>query len=1272
MKRLLPLLFFCFLFYFPSNAQNNNDCWTIVNKGIDIYNGQYNNNEFPGYHDPETTDLEEVNGGFLTTGQYNKQTFGSNDNNIYTDLKDKDGSYLTKHDYNGNLKWIVYTEKNSNSYRDVMFGSVEDKEGNIYVIGHSNGVLFDSKGNKIVFDSNSYSHSGFIIKLNNNGEILWYIFIENVFSKKISIDDEGNILLSGDVNIYNNNKHNFYLNGVVTDNLPNFEAMGNNFNYPNRCILKINPEGKLLWYTAIKTSGPNSEFLIDIGSDKNNNVYVTGYCSSNAEIYSAGDISNPNLIEWKGSPTKTFLIKFDENGQFLWNVKSFLNDPEINGVQAWSMTVDDQGNSYLAGSNDGWRKNVDHLFENTDGSITSENVGTFFIAKVNTNGICEWIKGAAHSYSGTGYKVIKSKDEIIAVGSVVAFGSSIEEVEFLSTDGNNIQASFYVGDYFLAVYDLDGNIKRILTNGINEDVFFGGRISGFFKDSNDNYYLSRNSYFNENNPKDYINFGHIIKTNEGIGSDGTISKFKEGCGLRLGKTINEDISNLSLCDNTSVGTDFDNLIEFDLTERENEILINEPLSDYRISYYIDSALTNNISNPTKYKNTLQQELIYVKAEHLSDPTKSGQTFFKIEVIELPDINKNVSLKQCDNSDIDGFSFFNLKEVKEKIISNPDDYTITFHEEKVDAENGSSEITNITNYKNETVSTDKVWARVENDNGCYKVSEVNLLVSTTQIPLTKLNSFYECDNGTSSTDGIATFNFSSVTTEIESIFPTGQQLIIKYYRNETDALAEENAITDITNYQNIGYPNQQNIYIRVDSKFDNDCLGLGAHISLHVEKVPVANPVTINPECDNDRDGLFSFDTSTIQTTIIGSQTSVTVSYFDENGLQLSSPLPNPFITDSQTITARIVNTISKDTDGQCFDETTIKFEVNTVPIANAITPQEVCDDDLDGVFGFNTSAIENTILGSQTGLKVTYFDENNLALPSPLPNPFYTASQTITVRLENPIYDVCFEETKVDFIVRQKPTFNVIENDIICITNNPSLLLQIENENANNSYTWRDENNIIVSNQPSANLKKGGTYKVIATSIYGCESDEHEITIKESSISSININDVLVQDDSDNNFIKVNTSNLGLGDYEFRLLDINSTIIYDYQSDPNFENLEGGIYILEVNDLNNCGSIPFEISLISFPSFFTPNNDGEHDFWQIKGLNNSYYKSGIVTIYNRFGKLVANFTINDLGWDGTFNGKSLPPNDYWFHVVLINQNDEIKNRSGNFSLLRNY
>ncbi|MDP5106617.1 MAG: PKD domain-containing protein, partial [Polaribacter sp.] len=393
-----------------------------------------------------------------------------------------------------------------------------------------------------------------------------------------------------------------------------------------------------------------------------------------------------------------------------------------------------------------------------------------------------------------------------------------------------------------------------------------------------------------------------------------------------------------------------------------------------------SSGINNTSTNIDVSHQFSSPGIYNVTAEVTHIDNTSYTIPKeIEIFAAPNINPIVELKQCDNSDINGFSFFNLNEVKEEIITNSDDYTITFYEEKIDAENNGTAITNVTNYKNEIVSVDKIWARVENNDGCYRISEVNLFVSTTQIPSTLLNSFYQCDDGSNTTDGIATFDFSSVTSDITSIFPAGQQLIINYYRNETDALSEENAITDITNYQNIGYPNQQNIYIRVDSKFDNDCLGLGAHISLQVEKVPVANPVTISPECDNDRDGFYAFDTSTIQAKIIGSQTNVAVNYFDENGTQLPSPLPNPYVTTSQKITARITNTLSQDLDGQCSDETTIDFVVNSVPIANTVTPQEACDDDLDGIFGFDTSAIENTVLGTQTGLKVTYFDENNVA-----------------------------------------------------------------------------------------------------------------------------------------------------------------------------------------------------------------------------------------------------------------------------------------------------
>lgn len=275
--------------------------------------------------------------------------------------------------------------------------------------------------------------------------------------------------------------------------------------------------------------------------------------------------------------------------------------------------------------------------------------------------------------------------------------------------------------------------------------------------------------------------------------------------------------------------------------------------------------------------------------------------------------------------------------------------------------------------------------------------------------------------------------SSINNEVQGLFPAGQQLTINYYRNIADALAEVNAIANISNYQNIGYPNTQDIFIRVDSTLDNDCLGLGNHITLYVETIPIANAVTIADQCDDDGDGSFAFDTSTIEATLLNGQTNVTVSYTDELDNPLPSPLPNPFNTASQIVTARVTNATSQDPNGACDDETAIVFTVDAAAVAHSVSDIIVCDDlNNDGLVDFNTSIIEATVLNGQSGMDVSYFDSDGMALPSPLPNPFTTATQSITVRVENQFSASCYDETVINFIVSQQPTANSIADDFVC------------------------------------------------------------------------------------------------------------------------------------------------------------------------------------------------------------------------------------------------
>jgi gliding motility-associated-like protein len=174
------------------------------------------------------------------------------------------------------------------------------------------------------------------------------------------------------------------------------------------------------------------------------------------------------------------------------------------------------------------------------------------------------------------------------------------------------------------------------------------------------------------------------------------------------------------------------------------------------------------------------------------------------------------------------------------------------------------------------------------------------------------------------------------------------------------------------------------------------------------------------------------------------------------------------------------------------------------------------------------------------------------------------------------------------------------------------------------------------------------------------------VTVKASDVATITINDITVVDDSDNNSITVNNTNLGIGDYEFALNDP----FGQFQDEPYFENLGPGIYTLYVNDKNSCGVAALDIAILGFPKFFTPNDDGQNDTWKILGNDTNNIQISAVYVYDRFGKLVADVDLNGNGWDGFYNGERLPSADYWYLVKFTDQHGDYREKQGHFSLIR--
>ncbi|MBI9040963.1 T9SS type B sorting domain-containing protein [Lutibacter sp.] len=732
-----------------------------------------------------------------------------------------------------------------------------------------------------------------------------------------------------------------------------------------------------------------------------------------------------------------------------------------------------------------------------------------------------------------------------------------------------------------------------------------------------------------------------------------------------------NIPKLSLCDSNITGTDVDGEETFDLTLNNTFILNGKNTTDFNIRFYKDAALIQPINNPTNFKNTKigSPQTIYFFIENKNSPSCNATGSFKIEVSPLPVLKSSqVILEQCDDDENnDGFSSFNLNQANELISANYKNEQFEFYKDA-----GFTQlITNPLAYENPTVINSTVYVKIKTVFGCERFASIKLKVGATQIPSTFHLNYYTCEDLPSTNqDGKTIFNFSDATQQLidtKSIF-SSQLVRISYYESLENALSEINAIPDISNYKN-STPWEQKIYIRIDSDDVNACLGLNHVITLHVEPLPVANPVTIDRQCDDNDDGFFPFDTSKVDETVRNGQSNITVNYFDENNNLLPSPLPNPFLTKSQTITIKVENSTSS-VNPSCSDETTLEFIVDVSPKIYPVTIPALCDDGLDttdGFSSFDTSNIEAQLLGAQNGMKVTYTNENNTILPSPLPNPFFSNSQKITATVTNKLNEFCSISADLNFVVNPLPSFEVEPEQIVCLNLLPKTL-EIYNSKDNYTYEWFDEQGNTIGNSNEVLINKGGTYTVLATSNLGCVSLPRSIHVEESIIAEIDLNDIVIVDDSNNNTITINTSNnnLGIGNYEFSLDDIFGF----YQDEPYFDNVEAGIHTIYIRDKNNCGIAAIDVSVLGFPKFFTPNNDGYNDTWEVKGANVLFYPTSSIQIFDRFGKLITQLNVSSNGWDGSYKGEMLSSTDYWYSVQLIDTSGNIREKRGHFSLIR--
>jgi gliding motility-associated-like protein len=596
---------------------------------------------------------------------------------------------------------------------------------------------------------------------------------------------------------------------------------------------------------------------------------------------------------------------------------------------------------------------------------------------------------------------------------------------------------------------------------------------------------------------------------------------------------------------------------------------------------------------------------------------------KIDSKEPPKAYGINNIYACESVADTGISnSFDVSTITQQVLGGQTDKAITFIDEK-----GNKYASLPNPFTNTIKDREKITVRVSHKDNlcCYSETTFDLIVNP--MPnLPAVSDLIVCDNDT---DGFGQFNLKSVETLI-----IGSSTDIKvefYHQNGQKIVAPFNAITNLITNEEI---------VKVKAINTNTNCYNESSFKLIVSTLPTANPLKEILGCDDNNDGISEyFDTSNIESIVLGNQTEMKVSYFNATGNQLPSPLPNPYkntTKNKETIAVRVTNSLTN-----CYAETSLVLKTASQPQINKPANKYACDED-NGFASFDMSNLETEIIGNQSGLKISYFDSTGNLLPSPLPASFKNTQskfQTIKVKVESEVNSLCNSETSFDIIVNDLPNVKIERTYFLCNLE-PSLHLIIDNDL--DSYSWKFQESDVISNTNEANLVNAGKYTLVVGKIQNniyCENN-FEFELIRSTLPTIK--EVNYKELSDNNFIEIiSTSD---GNLEYSIDGVN------YQESKYFPDIQGGNYIAYIRDKEGCGEDSKEVTIIDYPKFFTPNNDGHNDIWQIKSLNK--FPNSRISIFDRYGKLLTELTENDFGWNGFYNGKEMPSDDYWFKANL--------------------
>ena len=466
-------------------------------------------------------------------------------------------------------------------------------------------------------------------------------------------------------------------------------------------------------------------------------------------------------------------------------------------------------------------------------------------------------------------------------------------------------------------------------------------------------------------------------------------------------------SDLALCDSSGTGS-----LEatFDLDQQTTTILGSQDPSTFAVTYHATPADADTGMSPLASPLTTTSQTIYVRVEEAGLPDCYATTSFNLTVESLPTTVTMTPLSSCDD-DTDGFTSFTLTDKDSEALGGQTGVTVSYHPTDQAAAANTSAIG--PTYSNTTADTEQIWIRLTNDTtGCYSIMSMDLIVDPLPVAQPAVIASL-CDDDT---DGLQTFDMSGVASQV---IGTQTDMLVSYHatvqaaQDSTGSLGD--SITTTT-------PDVQTIYIRLENALTG-CYVISS-IDLVVDPLPTIASLEAYVLCDDTSAGDLeeTFDLSTMDSVVIGTQTDVVVSYHatEQDAQDNTGVLPTLYNSPTQTIYAALENTITG-----CRAVEPLDLIVESLPTTVTMTPLSSCDDDTDGFTSFTLTDKDSEALGGQTGVTVSYHPTDQAAAANTSAiGPTYSNTtadtEQIWIRLTNDTTG-CYSIMSMDLIVDPLP-----------------------------------------------------------------------------------------------------------------------------------------------------------------------------------------------------------------------------------------------------------